>query len=105
MAPCMSTVAPLAAARAQAMTLQLPGHTVNDPNACGLKLKLSSKGSVCCPQDFLIRLRIMKGLKQPFTILDSVSGVLRPVRPLLPTCASSCFTPYRDATSCGGISC
>ncbi|CAK0748752.1 hypothetical protein CVIRNUC_001857 [Coccomyxa viridis] len=31
-------------------------------------------------EDFLIRLRIMKGLKQPFTILDSVSGVLRPGR-------------------------
>ena len=31
-------------------------------------------------QDFLIRLRIMRGNKQPFTILDNVSGVLKPVR-------------------------
>ena len=30
-------------------------------------------------QDFLIRLRIMRGNKQPFTILDNVSGVLKPV--------------------------
>ena len=48
-------------------------------------------------QDFLIRLRIMKGLKQPFTILDSVSGVLRPVSPLspsLPDSASVCFQSY-----------
>lgn len=53
-------------------------------------LKRSDQGSVCHAQDFLIRLRIMKGLKQPFTILDSVSGVLRPVSPVLPSPAHSC---------------
>jgi len=30
-------------------------------------------------QDFMIRLGIMKGNKQPFTILDDVSGTLKPV--------------------------
>ena len=53
------------------------------------RLKRSNEGSVCHAQDFLIRLRIMKGLKQPFTILDSVSGVLKPVSPLLPSPAHS----------------
>ena len=30
-------------------------------------------------QDFLIRLGIMRGNKQPFTILDNISGTLKPV--------------------------
>ena len=101
----MSTVAPSAAARAQAISLQLPGHDVNGCNPCGLMLKPSSKGCVRRAQDFLIRLRIMKGLKQPFTILDSVSGVLRPVSPLPPAPASASFEQYCNATFPSGMRC
>ncbi len=31
-------------------------------------------------QDALIRLRLMRGNKRPFNILDGVSGVLKPVQ-------------------------
>ena len=36
-------------------------------------------------EDFLIRLGVMRGNKQPFTILDNISGTLKPVRPLTPS--------------------
>ncbi len=35
-------------------------------------------------EDFLIRLGIMRGNKQPFTILDNISGTLKPVWTLIP---------------------
>ena len=36
-------------------------------------------------EDFLIRLGVMRGNKQPFTILDNISGTLKPVRHLTPS--------------------
>ena len=34
-------------------------------------------------EDFLIRLGVMRGNKQPFTILDNISGTLKPVHTLV----------------------
>ncbi len=46
-------------------------------------------------QDFMIRLGIMKGNKQPFTILDDVSGTLKPVS------SATHQSPALDAASRG----
>ena len=51
----------------------------------GSRNKKDSEASACITetatalQDFLIKLGIMKGNKQPFTIQDNISGALQPV--------------------------
>ena len=55
-------------------------------------------------QDFLIRLGIMRGDKQPFTILDTINGTLKPVRTRTDSNNLKCITslhviPHASPTS------
>ncbi len=49
-------------------------------------------------QDVLIRVRLMKGNKRPFNILNNVNAVLKPVTPLQ-SCVF-CHKNWHNETSC-----